>query len=734
VSFEANNRNYRQPNQNFTVSTRSDAQGGTYGMFLLGPISNMLIEDCSLQYFRTGISIQAVPAWGSPNGVTLRRTVLADQYVQSFDSAGHYVTSEGIYAEGVNNLVMEENIFDHNGWMDPAFGNFGAFASIYNHNAYINDGCSNVTVNGNIFANGSSHGLQLRSGGWATNNLFLNNPIAMSFGYENGHEKPGGVFGEISGNIIYGARDISGQDRGWGLEIGNLTPKANGGGTVVKNNIYAGYTIDGQPAIQLSTGSNTVNPETAVGINDLTIQNNIVYGWTRGVYINPGFNLGGTGRWGFKNVQWLNNEFQQVNATPIINHGPNLKAGVETWNGNRYDIQGADNANTQYYLVKGSSLTLAQWQAQVEPTAISSMTGGPITYPDPTRSPASYNATKGGAATTDDFMSEARKLSSRFYRTAYTAAAVNDYMKAGFAGQRNDAFAPTGQLIASNITAAGGASQTFTITWIDDNQINFSSIGNGDVLVTGPGGYSQAATLVSANANADGSVVAAIYSVAAPSGAWSAAANGTYTVSAQAGQVLDKSGNSTPAASIGAFNVNIAAGAPTASLVTSNVTNTTAGATLTVTYAATGGGIDISTLDSNDLMVTGPNGFTTTASFVSVAPATNGSPRVATYVIDPPSGGWTPASNGTYTVSVQSGEVASTLGTVIGNATLGTFTVHVTVPTATADGPTINSRTSAAQVITVIYTDVSGITPRRSMPTTSMSTAPMATTPMRAPA
>ena len=129
-----------------------------------------------------------------------------------------------------------------------------------------------------------------------TNNLFIGNPIAMSYGYVNGAEKAGGVSGEISGNVIYGSRDISGSPRGWGLEIGNTRPVANGGGTVVKNNIYAGYAANGQPAIQLSLGTNVVNPEQGVGINDLTLQNNIVYGWTQGISINGALSRRITGR------------------------------------------------------------------------------------------------------------------------------------------------------------------------------------------------------------------------------------------------------------------------------------------------------------------------------------------------------------------------------------------------------------------------------------------------------
>lgn len=710
IAFEASDRNYRQPTPNFTVNIKADGSGGTYGMFLLGNISNMAIEDCSFQYYRTGVAVQSVDGWGRPQNISLRRSVVTDQYVVSFDSAGHYVTSEGIYADGVDGLTLDENVFDHNGWMDPTYGNFGAIPSIYNHDAYLNDGSTGVVVTGNIFANASAHGLQARAGGIVKNNLFLNNPIAMSFGFENGHERPGGVFGEISGNIVYGGRDISGQDKGWGLEIGNLMPKSQGGGTVVRDNIMAGYTVNGQPAIQVSFGSNTVNPQTSVGVNDLTMQNNIVYGWTRAFYINPGFSLGGTGRFAYNNVSYINNEFQQIAATPIIFHGPSYNPNVETWRGNRYSIINSAGSSTPYFQLKVNGTvinqTLAQWQTSVEPTASTPS----IQYPDPTRSPATYNATKGGDATMDGFMAQARQLSSKFYRSAYMAAAVDDYIKAGYAGQRTDSLPPGGNLTAPTVTAAGGTSTTFTVTWTDDNQVNYTSITDGDVQVTGPNGYSQVASLVSSTSNADGSSVTAVYSVPAASGAWSAAANGSYTVNVRPGEVIDKSGNAVPAGLLGGFVVNIAGNAPSATLAAiPPITNPNTPVTLTVSYAAIGGLVDVSTLDDSDLQVSGPNGFSTTAHFVSVVPGGNSSPAVATYTIDAPGGGWTPDSNGLYQVTVQAGAVTAVGGAAIGTATLGTFKVNVSVPQASSVGPTITAGTSANQTITVTYTDANGI-------------------------
>src|SRR6266480_2791804 len=84
---------------------------------------------------------------------------------------------------------------------------------------------------------------------------------------------------------------------------------------------------------------------------------------------------------------------------------------------------------------------------------------------------------------------------------------------------------------------------------------------------------------------------------------------------------------------------------PTAVATTTNVT--IVGGTsysFTVRYADDGE-IDVSSLDSGDVRVTGPGGFNVAATFVSVNIHYNGTPRIATYSIVPPGGSWNFADN-----------------------------------------------------------------------------------------
>jgi hypothetical protein len=88
--------------------------------------------------------------------------------------------------------------------------------------------------------------------------------------------------------------------------------------------------------------------------------------------------------------------------------------------------------------------------------------------------------------------------------------------------------------------------------------------------------------------------------------------------------------------------------------------------------------IAAASLDSNDIQVTGPNGYAQFAQFVSVNTSGNGSPRTATYAITPPGGGtWSPAHNGTYLVFMRSNQVSDTEGMPVAAGLLGQFQIAV---------------------------------------------------------
>ncbi len=87
--------------------------------------------------------------------------------------------------------------------------------------------------------------------------------------------------------------------------------------------------------------------------------------------------------------------------------------------------------------------------------------------------------------------------------------------------------------------------------------------------------------------------------------------------------------------------------------------------------------INPATFGNSNVLVTGPNGFSQLATFVSSVPSIPGSPVTATYQINAPGGSWVAGANGVYTIAVLANQVKDTTGNLLAAATLGTFNVAV---------------------------------------------------------
>lgn len=351
-----------------------------------------------------------------------------------------------------------------------------------------------------------------------------------------------------------------------------------------------------------------------------------------------------------------------------------------------------------------------------------------------------------------------------------------------------DTARPTAMSLSAPAVGAsdsGATSYTFTVTYADSQAVDVTSLGNGDVTVTPPGGGTINAAFVSASPNADGTPIVATYSITPPGGSWTSADNGNYSVNLHAGQVRDTAGNTAAAATLGHFDVNVpvpvtatpaapvlAAASTTGitpdltnlnntssgSALQFTVPNTIAGATVTIysdetaigTAVASGstttvttngitlltdgshnitarqqlsgqtqspdssalaitvdtaaptasadasdvtasGGtsytftvaytdevaINTATVQGGAVLVTGPNGFSVLATFVSVNNPSNGTPCTATYTITPPNGSWDMSANGTYTLTLQPNQVFDTAGNTAVSANIGTFNVNI---------------------------------------------------------
>ncbi|WP_197442811.1 zinc-dependent metalloprotease family protein [Lignipirellula cremea] len=123
--------------------------------------------------------------------------------------------------------------------------------------------------------------------------------------------------------------------------------------------------------------------------------------------------------------------------------------------------------------------------------------------------------------------------------------------------QPTDLTIPSATATLSSV-GAPATTYTFSVTYRDDQLVNRALIGTGDVIVTGPNGFSTVPALFGATTPATNNAqVIANYRFTAPGGTWDAGDNGIYTVSMVSNQVADTSGNFVPGGVLGTFTVSV---------------------------------------------------------------------------------------------------------------------------------------------------------------------------------
>ncbi len=243
IEFYAYTRDPSSPH--FIASGAGNKQEG---LFFLNPSSWILVEDCKFSFYADNLVFEL----GPKQYVALRRNVIVDAY--STDSH-----SQGVFADNVKSLLLEENIFDHNGWNDST----GATATVFNHNIYLQGLAYSpksvsgpAVIKGNIIANASSHGVQLRAGGEVTDNLFVHNPLGLLILPPS----------SVTRNVFLSGNDITPSiPRGFGIDVNPFN-----GPVQITNNILAH-----ENSIARVGHAITLYP----GTSSVIVAHNIIYKW-----------------------------------------------------------------------------------------------------------------------------------------------------------------------------------------------------------------------------------------------------------------------------------------------------------------------------------------------------------------------------------------------------------------------------------------------------------------------
>jgi hypothetical protein len=385
------------------VSNGYDGSGSaTAGARILRPSKHLLFEDCRFEAYHTNLVLQGVE--GRHEDLRLRRCVVVDAYARHSANNGH---PQGLYAFAVDGLLVEECVFDHNGWSSKVPG---AGPDMFCHDLYIDNGNTGVTVRGNIIANASSHGMQLRCGGTATDNLFLGNAIALSVGGGVSPE-PAGVTAVVTDNVILEGKDIDASlPRGWGLWLGNIASGQVTGNVVAHN-------ANGRRPFALTLAG---DEDRGIGVHELRVSGNVFYDWGGPILVEgDAHQLSG--------IALDGNDVQEPRLELLVDVDDADGLAGLTWSNNR--CHGRSPRGDACLRIGGSARPRTQWPdslADLAPDA------EPAAYPEPQRDAPSYCHSLGRDASSTSLVEQARAQSKSRWLPELTAAAVNRFVREGF--------------------------------------------------------------------------------------------------------------------------------------------------------------------------------------------------------------------------------------------------------------------------------------------------------------
>ena len=350
--------------------------------------SFLWIEDCRCRDFGMGIVLQSKET-DLFDTLVVRRCQVVDSWNFSFSS--------GLYIDNFENVLIEENLFDHNGWAE---GVPGGGKTIFNHNMYLQrvevGEDRHFIVRNNISARASSHGCQMRPGGLLENNLFLKDPLGAYVSYAPS---------VVRDNVVLDADGIGpGLGRGQGLEFLNCPT------VLVDGNIVAHKTdrANGMEAMSYDPSKHNSRGLPMAG----EFRNNVVYDWA-----GVAFRLAAPSQ----ELSVHDNFFQQRDDRLI-----ELKAWKASYvfRNNEYISQGP-----RLFRIGEADLDWKQWQGETGDGSH----WGRTTFLDPSRDIASYGKSIGlSDATLEGFLAAARQQRRGHWDPRLTAQAVNDYIRAGF--------------------------------------------------------------------------------------------------------------------------------------------------------------------------------------------------------------------------------------------------------------------------------------------------------------
>ena len=383
-------------------------------------MGSVLIEGNYFNFFTKGINVQG---GGSHHDMVVRRNIVRNSYSEKAHSQGMYASHASV--------LLEENIFDHNGWYKKQKGSGNeeaeGQATMFNHNTYFSEAFHTKFL-GNIFLRSSSIQNKWASNSdkegtvdsveshdlWIEENLYVGGEIGISAGGNIDHDTgPRWENVTILNNVFLaiGRDQPTNRTLGWYIDASDWQTGSICGNYLLNND---------NPLVTNLYGINLAGHSSSVSISD-----NTIHGLIRD---DPGSNTAAI------TVDSEEKTDITIDGNNIQLAGSNMRVVLAdnsssvSFDGNKY-FSGAESS--LWFKANGRDEDFDSWT--VATNEINS-TVEQDSFSEPGRSFETYLALIGASGSIDTFVDLVANQSKDSWARDLTAEAISDYIRGGYGG------------------------------------------------------------------------------------------------------------------------------------------------------------------------------------------------------------------------------------------------------------------------------------------------------------
>lgn len=368
--------------------------------------NDVLIENSAFRYFVLSVS----QGQSAPENISIRRNI----FEYNYSTNSH---SQGMYSRGTINLIFEENIMDHNGWLIQSFdeGQSEGQATKFNHNTYFNS-IDGLIYRRNAIMRGASMGSKFTAQTQASellidNNLYLDNEIGIGMGQNYEHPYRFDHI-TISDNLFtnMGQSRPTNRTLGWAVQLDGLDE------STIENN----YIVNSTDTLV----QNTFAFEVFANQRNLSIQDNTIHGIS--ATNNRGLiRLYGDGSQ--QNINLNNNLITSSNDERVLIEMEEASIDNFLFDSNTYF---SNRAASSWFEIDNQDIDYSDWiLANGENGATDQMPN----YCDIQRSIEAYQSSIGETPLREAFINNIKRQGKFHWDPRYEVDVVNQWVKDGFA-------------------------------------------------------------------------------------------------------------------------------------------------------------------------------------------------------------------------------------------------------------------------------------------------------------